>query len=71
MQFEAVALMVLKAVWQADVAQKSQQDSLTKFFVNLTPVFLHYFCISVARTLEFHKLQIFFSLKMGMKIREN
>ena len=27
-QFEAVALMVLKAVWQADVAQKSQQNSV-------------------------------------------
>ena len=28
LQLEAVALMVLKAVWQADVAQKSQQNSV-------------------------------------------
>ena len=69
-QFEAVALMVLKAVWQADVAQKSQQNSVksVSFFVNLTPVFLH--CLW-QECLNFTVCRFFFSWKMGMKIRKN
>ena len=42
-QFEAVALMVLKAVWQADVAQKSQQNSVKS--VSFLLIWLRFFYI--------------------------
>ena len=43
MQYEAVALMVLKAVWQADVAQKSQQNSLKS--VSFLLIWLRFFTL--------------------------